>query len=60
MSHARLPPGGAHRRRPSAKRADNAEEANPFSVDQARRGRFSPSDIINPRPIDELRQLLKR
>ena len=21
---------------------------------------FSPSDIINPRPIDELRQLLKR
>jgi DNA polymerase (family 10) len=31
-----------------------------FGVDQARRGWLTRPDIVNTRPIDELRRLLKR
>jgi DNA polymerase (family 10) len=31
-----------------------------FGVDQARRGWLGPSDVINTRPLSELRKLLKR
>ena len=31
-----------------------------FGVDQARRGWLGPADIINTRPLSELRELLKR
>ena len=38
----------------------NALKCMRFGVDQARRGWLSPADIINTRPIAELRPLLKR
>jgi DNA polymerase (family 10) len=31
-----------------------------FGVDQARRGGLEPADVINTRPLGELRKLLKR
>jgi DNA polymerase (family X) len=31
-----------------------------FGVDQARRGWLEPSDVLNTRPLKELRKLLKR
>ena len=31
-----------------------------FGVDQARRGWLEPSDVLNTRPVGELRQLIAR
>ena len=38
----------------------NALEYMRFGVDQARRGWLEPADVINTRPLSELRKLLKR
>ncbi|MGE0575207.1 DNA polymerase/3'-5' exonuclease PolX [Reyranella sp.] len=38
----------------------NALKCMRFGIDQARRGWLGPADVINTRPLDELRRLLER